>query len=221
MMPKEKKVSERKILPLSGINAFSDLPPTEWLDEGIEQEVLEKYQVKVDEASNRIVYPVWDNEDNLIGFKGRTRYKNYKEMKIQKYMNYNKIGTTNFFVGMHENRQDIIKAGEAIIFEGIKSGMKVEGWGYKNWLASETAALNKDQVVILIQLGISDVVIAWDNDITLKKVRASVRELKQFVNVYMIQDRTGMLGSPEDKVSPPDKGRDVWEELYKNKVRIN
>ena len=89
-----------------------------------------------------------------------------------------------------------------------------------NWLASETSSLNMEQIIILIKLGISNVVIAWDNDVTVKHIRAEVKELKRFVNVYMIQDTKKLLGEPEEKVSPPDKGRAVWEQLYNNKVRI-
>ncbi len=125
--PKEKP--KRIILPESEIERFSPQLPQEWLEEGIKPNVMRKYGVRIDLDSQRIVYPIRDADFNLIGFKGRTRYSNYKEAGISKYMNYTKIGTTDFFVGAYENTEAIRKANEVILFEGIKSGMKLSGWG--------------------------------------------------------------------------------------------
>lgn len=211
---------ERKILPISEIEKFSADIPEEWIKEGISPETMKRYQVRIDYDSNRIVYPVWDNEDRLIGFKGRTRFPDYKEMKIQKYMNYTKIGTVDYFGGMKENRENIIDKNEAIIFEGVKSGYKAFGWGVDNWLSSETAALNKQQVIVLLKLGIKNVVIAWDNDVSWDKILKETKSLRKFINVYAIRDDYGLLGRKEEKLSPVDKGREIWEKLYEERKRI-
>lgn len=181
---------------------------------------MKKYQVRIDYDSNRIVYPVWDNQDRLIGFKGRTRFKDYKALKIQKYMNYTKLGTVDYFGGMKENRRNIEAKGEAIIFEGVKSGYKAYSWGVDNWLSSETSALNKQQVIVLLQAGIKNVVIAWDNDVSWDKIVEKTKTLRNFANVYAIRDTNGLLGKKEDKMSPVDKGREVWERLYAERKRI-
>ena len=211
---------ERKILPLSEIDKFSTDIPEEWVIEGITPEAMKKYQVRIDYDSNRIVYPVWDNDDQLIGFKGRTRFPDYKEMKIQKYMNYQKIGTVDYFGGMKENRSAIRAKDEAIIFEGVKSGYKAFGWGVDNWLSSETAALNKQQIVVLLQTGIKNVVIAWDNDVPWNKILKETKSLRSFCNVYAIRDDNKLLGSKEEKLSPVDKGQEIWELLYQERKRI-
>ena len=211
---------ERKILPVSAIEKFSSDLPQEWIEEGISPEAMKKYQVRIDYDSNRIVYPVWDNQDRLIGFKGRTRFKDYKALKIQKYMNYTKLGTVDYFGGMKENRRNIEARGEAIIFEGVKSGYKAYSWGVDNWLSSETSALNKQQVIVLLQAGIKNVVIAWDNDVSWDKIVEKTKTLRNFANVYAIRDTNGLLGKKEDKMSPVDKGREVWERLYAERKRI-
>lgn len=211
---------ERKILPVSAIEKFSSDLPQEWIEEGISPEAMRKYQVRIDYDSNRIVYPVWDNQDRLIGFKGRTRFKDYKALKIQKYMNYTKLGTVDYFGGMKENRRSIEAKGEAIIFEGVKSGYKAYSWGVDNWLSSETSALNKQQVIVLLQAGIKNVVIAWDNDVSWEKIVEKTKTLRNFANVYAIRDTNGLLGKKEDKMSPVDKGREVWEQLYAERKRI-
>ena len=135
-------------------------------------------------------------------------------------MNYTKIGTIDYFGGMKENRQNILDKDEAIIFEGVKSGYKAFGWGVDNWLSSETAALNKQQVIVLLKLGIKNVIIAWDNDVSWDKILKETKSLRNFMNVYAIRDEYGLLGKREEKLSPVDKGREIWEKLYKERKRI-
>lgn len=220
----DETVHNRVILPDSEIDKYLDETPEEWVSEGIDPSVMKKYNVRIDDKYNRIVYPVYDGNFNLIGFKGRTRYKNYKQMKVKKYQNYQKIGSTDFFVGMKENIVSIKEHNEAIIFEGIKSGMKVEGWGYDYWLSSETGWLNNEQVIILIKLGIKNITIAYDNDVDLSKILECTEKLRRFTNVFVVMDRSSakkrLLGSKEDKVSPCDKGKEVWEILYSERVKL-
>lgn len=221
---KESRITNRKILEQSEIEKYSDEIPEEWVKEGISPEIMKKHNIRIDEKSNRIVYPIYDNDLNLIGFKGRTRFENYKEMRIAKYQNYQKIGTTDFFVGMKENYQNIKDKNEAIIFEGIKSGLKAEEWGYNYWLSSETSWLNDEQVLILIKMQLNKIVIAYDNDVPIQKIKECTAKLRKFSNVYVVRDRPAarnkLLGSADDKMSPVDKGEEIWNILYEEKRRI-
>ena len=218
MAPKEdNQKTERVILPEKIMDTFSDELPDEWVCEGITPEVLKKYGVRIDKRGNRIVYPVWDSSGQLIGVKGRTRFKNYQELKISKYMNYYKIGTVDYFMGLKENRAIIEQSRRAIIFEGIKSGMKVEGWGYSNWLSAETAWLNDYQIKLLVQMKLKEVIIAFDKDVKLDKLRKCVERLKWFTSVSAVYDRWNLLG---EKDSPCDKGAETWEELLKKRIKL-
>lgn len=218
-----KKVTvEREILPLDRINDFSEGVPLEWIDEGISDNAIRKYEIRIDEKSNRIVYPVYDNNLNLIGFKGRTRFKNYKEMRLQKYMNYTRIGTTDFFMGMKQNRESIIRNGKVIIFEGLKSVMKADDYGYDYCLAAETSCLNEEQVKILIQLGVKDVFIGFDSDVEFSDINTNknIKKLKRFCNVYVIRDKQRLLGNKKDKMAPVDKGKEIFKTLLEQAVRL-
>lgn len=208
---------ERTYLPEDTMNQFADEVPEEWVEEDISPAVMKRYNIRIDKRGNRIVYPVYDADGRLIGIKGRTRFKNYKEMKIQKYMNYYKVGKVDYFVGLKENATEIQKQNRVVIFEGIKSGMKVEGWGEKAWLASETSWLNDDQIRILLKLRIKDITVAFDKDVPLSKIRGCTEKLRKFTNVYAVIDRKGLL---DEKMSPCDKGREIWETLYKERIRL-
>lgn len=209
------------IIDYAEYDKYSKDVPVLWEEEGIDPLIMRKYDIRIDRSSNRIVYPVYDNDDNLIGIKGRTMFDNYKDLGIQKYINYYKLGTTDFFVGMKQNRQNIIEQGEAIILEGIKSGMKIEAWGYNNWIASETSHLNDSQIRILISLHVKRVVIAYDADVKYKDIVKNTKLLRRFMDVYVIRDKDKLLGEPGEKRSPCDMGKEVWECLYRKKELLH
>ena len=196
---------------------YRDEIPQEWVDEGIPAEEMEKYEIRIDPTSNRIVYPVRDAEFRMIGVKGRTRFKNYKDLGIMKYMNYNSIKTLNYFTGAMQANTYIKESGEIIIFEGLKSVMKVDQWGYHNAVSAETSVLNEYQIELLIKMQVKNVVIAFDKDVGIKKIQECVKMLKKFTNCYAVIDKWRLL---KDKESPPDEGREVWETLYERKIRL-
>ena len=216
---KTEKESKRTILDIEKDynQKYSDEVPEEWIAEGISKDELKKYNIRIDHSSNRIVYPVFSNDGELISIKGRTRFENFKQLKIMKYMNYNPIGKLDFFQGMEQALKYIEESGEIIIVEGIKSVMKIDGFGYHNIVSSETSALNEYQIELLIKMHIKNVVIAYDKDVNIKKIRENVQLLKRFTNVYVIYDKANLL---EDKDSPCDKGKEAWNKLYNSKIKL-
>ena len=209
--------SQRKILDPKELDKFENEYPQEWVDEGISEDVLDKYKIRIDRKANRIIYPIYDNDDNLIGFKGRTRFVNFKEMGITKYQNYTKIGTSDFFVGMKENRKSILEHGTILIFEGIKSVMKADDYGYDYSVSAETSAINEEQQKILIKMGIKNVIIGFDKDVSFWKIKKSCNLLRMFCNVFIIYDKYKLL---DDKMSPVDKGKEVFVQLLDSAVKI-
>ena len=216
---KEKPVKEvtHTILDDDFYTKFSDEIPSEWLEEGMSARVIKKYEIRVDSSSNRIVYPVYDTENRLIGVKGRTRFSNHKDLGIAKYMNYTKVGVVDYFMGWKQNYSTIQKNKACIIFEGIKSVMKLDDFSSQIGLAAETSCLNDEQVHLLIKSGIKDITIAFDSDVKKDKIIKCTEKLRRFANVYVIQDRHHLL---KEKESPVDEGKEVWEILYKERERI-
>jgi DNA primase len=192
----------------------------EWLDEGIAQDVLDKYDVRYNKRDNRIVYPIRDNDGNIISVKGRTLDPDFKDKKgfaSRKYAYYTSIGTTYFFFGYYENREEIEKQNTIIIFEGEKSVMKLESFGMYNCVASLTDALTEEQVDALIKSSCRDVVIAWDKGVLTTHIKTQVKRLKKYKNVYYLKDTQQLL---KEKDSPIDQGIEVFMHLYDNKERI-
>lgn len=217
----KKETYQHKFLDISEIEKYSKEEVTEWLDEGIEQEVMDLFGVRVDNWNNRIVYPVYDADSNLINIKARTRYPNYKQMKIPKYINYFKIGVMDYFQGLNVTLPFIQEKNEIIIFESFKSVMKAYGWMYKNCVSAEKHTLTDEQIKLLVKMHVN-IVFAYDADINYWQhdVKKDIDKLKRVTNVYVIEDNNLLLGGSESKNAPVDKGKEVWDELYLSRKKI-
>lgn len=218
---KKEVVVEHTILNNTEIEKYSTEKVDEWLDEGIEQEVMDLFGVRVDNWNNRIVYPVYDIAGNLINVKARTRYPNYKQLRIPKYTNYFRIGVMDYFQGLNITLPYVKEKNEIIIFESVKSVMKAYGWGYKNCASAEKHTLTDEQIRLLVKLRVN-VVFAYDADINYwqRDVKHDVDKLKRVTNVYVVEDRNLLLGGADTKNAPVDLGKDVWDELYRSKRKV-
>lgn len=208
---------KRDLLRPNYMSQFDKDYPAEWLKEGITKDVMDEYDIRCDRLKNRIVYPVYDNDGNLIAVKGRTRFDNYADLGITKYQFYQKIGELDFFVGWKQAEEFIEKESTVYIFEGIKSVMHVRAWKIKNAISSETSHLSNGQIQFLIQKRIKNVVLCYDSDVSLEKITKNVELLKKFCNVYIIYDNHKLLG---EKMSPCDKGLEIFNKLLEEKRRL-
>lgn len=205
---------QHQILDKSIYDQFKKELPKEWLEEEISPDAMRRYYVRIDEDKKRIVYPVFDAAGNFINIKGRTRRKLYKELGIPKYVNYVKSGTIDYFQGWQQALPYIKAKGEVILFEGIKSCMKAYDYGYLNTVSVESHEINREQIKLLIKLG-ADVVIAFDSDVDPETVKG-IGTLVKFLNVDIISN-PDLLG---EKEAPVDRGKEIWEQLYKERYRL-
>lgn len=210
-----------EILPESELKKYKKEPVWEWLNEDISQETMDLFGVMVDTWQNRIIYPVYDIHGNLINIKARTRYPNYKKLKIPKYINYYPVGVMDYFQGLNITLKYVKEKGEIIIFESVKSVMKAFGWGYKNCASAEKHTLTKEQLDLLVKLKVN-VVFAYDSDISYRQsdVKQNIDKLKRVTNVYIIEDKNKLLGGVAAKNAPVDCGEDIWSQLYESKKKI-
>ena len=211
-----------KILDKTLYNKFKKEAAPEWMNEGIKKDIMDLFEVRIDTGANRIVYPVYDNQGNFINVKGRTRYADYKKLGISKYINYYPVGVLDYFQGLTVNRSPIEQTHELLIFEGIKSVMKLRGFGKMNAVSAEKHDLTKEQIAWIIQSNVRNVVLCYDSDVSYSEqaVKKNLSVLRRYVNLYIVTDPKELLGGAEAKNSPVDKGIDIWNELYSNRRRI-
>lgn len=223
---RELETINRNYLPDNYMKKFVKEPIKEWLNEGIRQEILDKYDVRYDKYSNNIVFPIRDINGKIITIKARTLYPNYEDLGLTKYIYYTKIITNNFLFGLYENYNYIKEKNEVIVFEGCKSVMKAEGYGYPNCVSMETDNINEYQIHLLSQLKVN-IVFALDKGVKIttqkknmknsKYIYVNIGLLPKLTNVYVVEDKFNLL-QPKD--SPVDQGKEVWEKLYEARYKI-
>lgn len=213
---KDLKEVQHEILPNNIMNNYVKKPIQEWIEEGIKEEIMDKYGVRYDKNANRAVFPIHDAHENIINIKGRTLYSNYKDLGIPKYIYYYPLGCNDFLYGLPFKKYKIKESNEVILVEGSKSVWKLEGWGIENVLSLETNRINEYQLRLLLELK-CNVTVALDKGVLIKQIKKDFSKLCKFTNVYVMYDTEGLL---EDKDAPCDKGKEVWDRLYSNKIKL-
>lgn len=186
-----------------------------WVDEGISVDVLDKFQVRYDAFSDRLVYPIRNLDGKIVNVGGRTLDPGWKDKKLRKYTYFFSWGTIDTIFGAAEHKNEIGAAREIIIFEGCKSVLLAETWGVYNTGAILTSHLSTNQMKLLAKLGCT-VTFMLDKEIPIKEDK-NIQKLRKYVNVYYFWDKSNLLDS---KDAPVDKGEEVFRRLYNARLRF-
>lgn len=217
--PKEKREKESKasVLPSDYMDRYerNTAKLAVWEREGISRESMERFQVRYDPFSDRIVFPIRDTSGNIISVCGRTLDPDYKAKKLRKYTYFQSLGCLNTIYGLSDNLDAIREQGEIILFEGAKSVMLADGWGICNTGAVLTSHLSSHQFQILLKLG-ARVSFALDAEVDIRE-DGNIMKLRQYTEVYWVKNLDNVLG-PKD--SPTDKGEEVFRALYAGRRRL-
>ena len=211
--------------------------PTEWQKDGISPEVMRHYGIRIDSALEKIVIGHRDINGKLVGIRGRSF--NQKEIdEGKKYMPifiegdvYNHPLGKNLY-GLYENKETIKKIKKACIFEAEKSVMQIASmYGINECFAVAACGSNvsKEQASLLLNLGVTEIILAFDADHIGQKgdpevtaYEAKLRKIMEpflpYVNVSIMFDYEHLL---PHKASPSDCGKEIFEKLYHSRVKIS
>jgi DNA primase len=168
-----------------------------------------------DQDSERVVFPIYNREGELISIKGRyvgTDKYILDEIKYLYLYNFDKMIE---LYNLHRALPYIKKTGEVIVFESEKSCMKAHQYGFKNTVAIMGSEISPVQAFLLRQLE-ANIVFAFDNDMDLDHVKKQSKQIKTRKCFY-IKDELGLL---EAKEAPVDKGEVVWKRLYNEGIKV-
>ena len=217
------------------LDYFIDYHHPSWLKEGILDEVMSKFYIKFWLSKNKIIIPHFDINNRLIGIRGRA----LEEKEILEYGKYRpiQIGDTLYtyplqfnLYGINKHKDSIRARRVAIIAESEKSVLLDEGYSGD---CSVTVAccgsnINKYQISMLTDLlGANEIVIALDKEYTdwrSEKAKKYRLKLEQICKKYSAQASLSYIWDYEnlleEKDSPFDKGKDIFQYLYKNRVKV-
>ena len=170
----------------------------------------------------------------LIGIRGRAL--NEEDIELGKYRPI-KIGETTYahqlgfnLYGIHEHEEAIRKYRRAIVYEAEKSVLLDDGFYGEDSVGVAVcgSSLNKFQVNLLVkELGVNEIILALDKEFDKpyseegKRYRVKLLKMankyKHLVDFYYIFDEQNLL---QKKDAPVDKGQEVFEKLYKKKIKV-
>lgn len=229
------RVPRLEAYPIGMASYFTKYYHPLWLKDGITKEAMDKFKIGFSLSQNKIIIPHFDIEGRLVGIRGRAIDKKEAE-EFGKYRPI-QIGSTLYshplqfnLYGIYEHQDGIRKRKSAIIVEGEKSVLLDEGFygEYANAVACCGSTFNKYHIALLTDiLGANEIVVAldkeyvdWQSEKAIKyrnKIEQMCRKYKNQATFSYIWDRDNLL---EEKDSPYDKGKEVFEYLYKNRIRV-
>lgn len=210
--------------------------PIEWQKDGITPEVMRYYNIRIDAALHKIIIPHQDINGNLIGIRGRS-YDPIEVADGRKYMPvfiegdiYKHPLGKNLF-GLYQNKETIKRLKKVCVFEAEKSVMQIASmYGIDNCFAVATCGSNLSfsQIDMLLKLGVDELILAFDADHLgdrsdpdtieyQEKLYKIVEGCIPYINVSIIFDYDHIL---PHKASPSDCGKEIFEKLYKSRIRI-
>lgn len=211
-----------------------------WEKEGISFDTMDKFGIKFDMVRNRMVIPIYDDKGTFVGAKVR----NFNQDEIENGRKYMPLIHNNelysydrgkVLYGLNFNKRAIKAAKRAIIFEAEKSCLLYDSLYVGNKAVSVGGSnVSPYQVELLKKLGVETIVLALDNDYSLlpkedgkydkyfglyKMLKeANKLSVKGFVVEIVYDWEQELL---ENKDAPIDKGREVWNKLYRSRKNFD
>ena len=213
-----------------------------WLSDGIGVEAMQEFGISYYWLESYIIIPHRDSMGRLIGIRRRSLKKDDEENGC-KYMPLILEGITyahplglNLY-GLYECKEAIKRHHKVVIVESEKSCLLGKTYYGDESFTVATCGFNisQAQIDLLLELGVNEIILGFDRDYYLPdyedydendpkrkaaqryadRINSLAAKLSPYFTVYILYDYTGLL---DDKDSPFDKGKEVLEELMRQKI---
>ena len=218
------------------LNLFYDLYPKSWAEEGVTEEVAQKFDLKYCFQRQAAIIPYLDKEGRLIGI----RQRNFKEHEVlagRKYIPLQAEGTCYRYpssctlFGIYENQANIKRYKRAILFEGEKSVFLMSSFfGLDKDISLALGGMNLSHVQrqLLMDLGVETIVLALDKENTneweSKETKTYFKKLKKLATLLLPYFQVELILCWDDrlpfKASPIDKGKEIFTQLLNERYTL-
>ena len=214
------------------LSLFDHLYPQEWLDYGISADILDKFGIGWYARQACISIPVVFN-GQLVGVRGRyTREQDVAKGKYRPICTLDgqvlKFPSSACLYGYDQNKAAISKCKNVILFEAEKSCLKAASKGINNTLAVFGSNISKQQIQLLLELGVNEVTIGFDSDFIdtkgedfrffVAKIKKVAKRLTPYFTVFCAYNNQEYDGY---KYSPMDFTDDQMKKIFENRVKIS
>lgn len=172
-----------------------------------------------DTFQNRIMFPIIDEDNNVVGFSGRKYLKNDLDNKqLSKYVNSRETDIfikSKIFYNINNALPNIKKSKEIIITEGFMDTIRMVSIGYNNTVALMGTAFTKEHLDKIIKYKCKVVLnLDQDNAGVLGTISIGDELIKNNIDVSVIVF-DDYKDSDEYIIN---KGKDAFDIAYKNRI---
>lgn len=183
---------------------------------------------------DRIMFPLWDLDGNVVGFSGRI-YKEKDKDNTSKYINSREseiFKKGKLIYNYHKSKEEIRRKKFVIVVEGFMDVIALYKVGIKNVVAMMGTAVTKEQVNILKRLSLNIVLCFDGDDAGDKATMSSAKELfeagirpsiirlpekldpDEFIKKYGVDEFNNLILNPKSLL-------DYKIDYYKNKTNFD
>lgn len=185
----------------------------QFANDNIPYNVQRIFEIGYDEQSNRITIPIRDELGALCGVKGR--WFGTIPDGVSKYTYIEPCNKGKILYNLWLAYDFIKKMSCVYVFESEKAVMQAYSYGYYNCVASCGCKITQHQIRTLERIS-HNIIFCYDSDITREKIDDIADKFIEETNVYAIIDKQQIYLKKEEKVSPTDKGKEVFQKLLNN-----
>jgi hypothetical protein len=206
---------------------------TPWLEEGIKQSVMDNALIGYYPGGEQITIPHFDIDGRLVGIRGRSiciedieRFGKYRPLYINQQLYNHPLGMNLYNLNNSKDKIQTFK--KVFIFESEKSCLKYQSYfGIDNDISVACCGSNISnyQVQLLLNLGVEEIIIAFDKQYERlgneecmrwsKKLEQIHNKYKNEVLISYLWDKKDLL---EYKDSPIDEGPEKFLKLFKERI---
>ncbi len=165
-----------------------------------------------DRLRNRLVFPIHDAQNRLLGFAGRAlgddmpKYLNPPETELYK--------KSQVFYGINEAREMIRKKRQVIIVEGYLDAIRLHEHSWSEAIATCGTSITDDHIKVLKRFGVETVILLFDGDV------AGIKAADRSARLFLANDMDGKVVVLPDGLDPDDYfkkfSREDFETLLNN-----
>jgi len=138
--------------------------------------------------SNRVVFPIFNKEKEIVGFTGRTLFSDWEDREIPKWKHSKDYNAECNLFNIDNAQKHIQESGEAIIVEGPLDVLRLEEAGVHNSVAVLGKSLHNGQMTLLMEIPTFKLRVAFDADKAGKSgAQGVVKRAKCFFDVEIIK----------------------------------
>lgn len=235
-LPELRPAAYLKSYDLDILKHFSYPRILSWEQEGISPEVIKTNFIGYYAGGEQITIPHFDINNRLVGIRGRflaaedaERYGKYRPLKVNNQL-YNHPLSMNLY-NLNKTKNNIKKNKVAIIFESEKSTMQYRSYfGPENDISVACcgSSISNYQIDLLDNLGVQEIVIAFDRQFKEIGDDEFYRLKKKLVNIYNKYKNRFKITAIFDKKllspyksSPTDVSKELFEQLLAERIIPN